>query len=74
MLASTIGLRANAMATAVPRRRSVVVAQAAARGRNGSWRDSKLNAPSYPAASTAENSSPASRGSSTGSVIEMRIG
>ena len=38
MVASSIGVRAKAMATAVPRRSVVVRSAASTRGRNGSWR------------------------------------
>ena len=45
MLASSIGLRANATAIAVPSSISRVLAAATTRGKNGSWGPSTVQAP-----------------------------
>ena len=60
MLASSIGLRANATAMAVPSSISRVSAAATASGRNGSWGPSTVQAPEYPSASSSAAARPAS--------------
>ena len=60
MLASSIGLRANATAMAVPSSMLAVSGAATASGRNGSWGPSTVHAPEYPDSSSSAARRPAS--------------